>query len=446
MKNKKSNVIYMRGSDEARVNNIKAEKHRKNRKLYIRLSMVLLAGIILLVFLIASSWHYKAYIVLESNESEYESTVQYLQFDEKLLRYTTDRVSYINENGKSAWTAVINMKKPIAVSSGKYAVLADIGGNQVSIFATGGQVNTVTMPYTICDVDVADQGAFAVVLESDETNYINLYDKDGNIIYEMQTTINKSGYPLDISISDDAQKLVTSYIGIGGSGIENNVSVYNFGDVGQNSNADRMVGGYTFEDEIITKVEFIDNDTVAAFGTKTIELYSVKEKPSLRATIELDGEARSVFYSEKYIGIIENYEKTEEETTYQMIVYDKKGKKKFSKLIDFDYSYINAGEKEIIVAGEAQCIIVRANGQDKFEGSLGGTVKCVVPNGNKNEYIVSYDTSTDTIKLSSGLKAKLKDADNDEDGTTDTAKFNENRPDAVDKNTADAASNSDVAK
>ena len=41
---------------------------------------------------------------------------------------------------------------------------------------------------------------------------------------------------------------------------------------------DKMYGGYSFEDEMIPKVEFLTNDIVAAFADKEVILYNMKEK------------------------------------------------------------------------------------------------------------------------------------------------------------------------
>lgn len=396
-----NNVVQVRGSKEAEENNkrLQAELKRKNRLI---VTVIVIAALILLISMIGvANKEYKGYKVESRVDTSYENTASYIQFGDDLLKYTPDGVSYINENGDTVWTAGVDMKMPIAVTSGRYAVVADMSGNEVYVFSDEGQISNLTMPYTICDVDVANQGAFAVVLESDETNYINLYDKQGKIVYEMQTTIGKSGYPLDIAISDNGQKLFTSYINVGANAVLNNLAAYNFGDVGQNANADRMVGGYKFENEIIPRIEFVDNDTVAAFGTNTITIYSMKEKPSERAKISMDKEARSVFHCDKYIGIVQERADNEDGVSYDLIVYDVRGKKKFSHRVDFAYDNIYAAGKEIIVTGGDRCLILRANGSVKYDGKLSGSICCMVPSGKRNQYVVVYDNATEIIKLGS---------------------------------------------
>ncbi len=391
-------VVYMDSQEETKAHNTKKEQLTKNQRKasYFLAAIVAIVAIMLVTFLFNKQ--YKGYRVVESNVTDYENTANYLEFCDGLLKYTPDGVSYIDANGNTVWSAGVDMKQPVAAISGKYVALADLKGNAVSVYNNEGPVSTVTMPYTICDVDVANQGAFAVVLESEETNYINLYNRKGEIVYEIQTTIDKSGYPLDISISDDGKKLFTSYLNIGNSLTENSLAAYNFGDVGQNSNADRMVGGYKFKDEIIPKVEFVNNNTVVAFGTHTISIYAMKEKPTDKAQILVKDDIRSVFYDEKYIGIVQEY-KGKDDHKYVVKVYNLNGNLEFDGYIDFEYNSIYAAHKEIIFTGGNDCIIYRTNGSIKFSGKMAGNIMSMVPNSNNLEYVVVYDNMTETIKL-----------------------------------------------
>lgn len=396
------NVVYVNGSEETQEHNKRVQREISRRKKIVFFAVLIVAAVTGIVIYVMLHKEYKGYKVVKSAETNYENTASYVQFAGNLLKYTPDGVSYINANGDTVWSAGINMLMPMAVTSGDYAVIADMSGNSVCVFNTSGQVSSLTMPYAICDVDVASQGAFAVMLESDKTNYVNLYDKNGNVVYEMQTTLDKSGYPLDMTISDDGRKLFTSYINIAGNSVQDNLAAYNFGDVGQNSNADRMVGGYMFENEVVPKVEFIDNDTVAAFGTNTISIYDMKEKPSFKTDIKFENEIRSVFYNKDYIGVIQDNQEETSEHMYKVQVYDLKGNKKFDDYIDFPYSNVYAADKEIIISGGNNCLIYRKDGSVKFDGTLSGNINSIVPSGNHLEYIVVYDTVTETIKLKPG--------------------------------------------
>lgn len=414
-----ANIVYVNGTEET----AKRNQENHDRLVHQRKMMGLVVILVLLIAVITiyAMMHreYKGYKVVHSNETNYENTANYAQFAGNLLKYTPDGVSYINGNGDVVWSAGIDMMMPMAVTSGNYAVVADMSGNSICVFNTEGQVSSLTMPYKICDVDVGNQGVFAVVLESDKTNYINLYDKNGDIINEMQTTIDKSGYPLDVSISDDAQKMFTSYINISGNSVQDSLAAYNFGDVGQNTNADRMVGGYMFDNQVVPKVEFIDNDTVVAFGTSIVSIYSMKEKPSEKAKLTFDEEIRSVFYNTEYIGVVQDNTDNAAEHPYKIKVYDLRGNKKFEDNIDFAYDNIYAAEKEIIISGNSNCLIYRTDGSVKFNGTLSGKITSVVPSGGHLEYVVVYENATEIIKLKSKPGKNNDTTQDDTSQTTD---------------------------
>ena len=396
------NVIHVDSSEEVREQNVRHASDRRRE----RISIVLVAAIIIVIAFVAvyvfkRMRNYNAVKVVRSADTSYEANAEYLEFGNNLLRYTPDGVTYIDSSGNVVWTSGNDFKVPIAETSGNYAVVADKGGNLVAVFGLEGLVSTVNMPYAICDIDVAKQGAFAAILESDETNYINMYDRNGNIIYEMQTSIDKSGYPLDITISDDGKKLFTSYFKLDGVNIRNNLTAYNFGEVGQNENADRMVGGFSFDEEFIPKVEFVTNDIVAAFTDKRVLLYNMKEKPSERGSAEYGGEITSVFYSDSYLGTVKPNPDKGKSADYILTLYDLSGKEDFEYAFSMEYDKIFAGKDEIIITGGNQCLIIEKNGRTKFSYTFDNMVKSMIPSPKTNEYIVTFENKTETIRLKS---------------------------------------------
>lgn len=405
----RNNVIYVESDPELAAKNSERQ-HDLERKKRTRMLFVLLLAVLAAILIVSFRFkRYRGYRIVESVATDYENTSQYIGYADNLLKYTAAGVSYINSNGDTVWTAGVNMNSPIAAACGDYAVVADKGGNNVCVFSKEGLLSSVTMPCRIYDIDIARQGAFAVILENERTNYVNLYDRDGNIICEMQATIDKSGYPLDIALSNNGEKLMVSYLVMDGATVKNNLTAYNFGDVGQNTNADRIVGGYEFEDEMIPKVCFVDNDTIVAFGTGHIYIYSMKEKPSEKASVKFDNDIHSVFWGTDYIGVICGSD--DEKASYTLKVYDLKGKNKFKRDVDFRYDNIYANDKEIVLSGDKRCMIVRKNGSVKFNGELEDKILNIVPSGRKLEYVVIYNGSTDLIKLksTSGVSGRKED-------------------------------------
>lgn len=394
------NIIEMGGSAELEeMNQASRARYGQVRTGFVVMLflVIVIAGVVLYVHF--SMEEFKGYKVLYSAETVFEANADYLEFGGNLLKYTPDGVSYIDKSGNVVWTAGVDFSVPIAACRGDYAVVADRGGNKVCVFNTEGMVSENSMPYSICSIDVGVQGAFTVILEGDETNYINMYDANGGEVYTFRTSIDKSGYPLDITISEDGVKLFTSYFKLDGVNFKNNVAAYNFGEVGQNSGADRIVGGYTFEDEMVTRVRFVTNDVVVAFSDLGFTLYDFKEKPSERARVEYGSEIYSILYNKNYVGFIKKNEGEADSAGYVLKCYDLYGKEMFSYPFDIEYDNIYAANDEIIITGGNQCLIVSKKGRTKFTYAFPDMIKSMIPSSGSNEYIVTFEGKTETIKL-----------------------------------------------
>lgn len=369
--------------------------------------------ILLLLLLGTGVWLYlnrtdykNDYEVLSSAESTNTTQMTYLAYNGSLIKYSREGITYLDKEGNAVWMESYNMKQPKAVVAGEYIAVADLNGNNVYIFNAKGKVNVTETPYKICTVDVAKQGVFAVILENETEDFIELYDKNGSSIVEMRTTIADSGYPLDIALSEDGRKMMTSYITLQGIRSRNSIAAYNFGDVGQNE-TDRLVGGFNnLEGTIVPRLEFLNNDTVCAFGDNRFMIYSMKEKPSEKAVIDdFTGEVQSIFYNSRYIGVVEenvtaaDTEEREAAARYRLRVFDTNGNQKFSKELNITYKNIYATEDEIIIVGESESRIYDFAGRLRFSYSFTKEVNNIVPTGTKDRYIVVYDNSTEIIKL-----------------------------------------------
>lgn len=375
----------------------------KARKIIIAkavLAVFCLVLIVLVVRAFIAYGSYNAYEVVEETGVQNASMIDYINYQDSLLKYSKDGATYVDEKGEAVWNETFAMKMPKADASGEYVAIADLNGNDVYVFDTEGKVSSTTLPYKVCDIAVASQGAFAVILESEKENFINLYDRNGEQISEIQTTIDKSGYPMDIDLSEDGEKLFSTYLFLDGVTVKNGLAAYNFGPVGQSENADRMMGGYQLEGTIAPKVEFLDNNTICAFGDNQFIIYSMREKPSEKAKIAFEDEVRSVIYNEDYIGVvIPNKDDNKDEAPYVLELYNTNGRRVMSKDIDFDYKRVRLSNDEIIFTGGAESRIYTINGNLKFSYTFTKNVVDLVPTGYSKRYIVLYDSGSEVIKL-----------------------------------------------
>ena len=84
-----------------------------------------------------------------------------------------------------------------------------------------------SVSYPIVDLEVAKQGVIALILHSDNGNYIELYDAAQKKLVSIKVTSDQNGYPMDIDLSSDGQDLLVSYLVVDGINVKSRVALYN---------------------------------------------------------------------------------------------------------------------------------------------------------------------------------------------------------------------------
>lgn len=344
---------------------------------------------------------YRSYQQIVSISNTEGNVADYISSDTGFFKYTQDGISYLN-NIKSQsvkWTESYTMSNPKAVSRGKYVAVADYNGNDVYIFNQNGKVNSITMPYPIVDIEVANQGVIAVILQGDKENYVKMYTKEGSLISDIRSKTRKNGYPMDISISSDGQKMAVSYFSIEGSGIKNKVSFYDFSDENKNKNSN-LVGEDNQKSNLVGKVAFLDDDTVFAVGDEKTIIYSFDEQVKQKKTMKVDGEIQSIVVGEDYIGYL--YKSTlgkEEYNRYILSLYNKQGMKLYSRADAGNYDELKLNGKEIIGTKGSQLYLFNESGWRYYAGEFDDEIETVVPTSEKNEYTIIFSDKTQIVKI-----------------------------------------------
>ncbi len=291
------------------------------------------------------------------------------------------------------------MKNPSVSICGDYAAIADIGGKEIYIFDGRDSGKELKVLNPIIQIDVGGQGVVAVAMENGDSSLIDIYDtyQTGDTLrVEIPPMVYDDGFPVDIALSIDGQKLVTAFIDISDGVLENKVTFYNFDEVGQND-INRQTGMVNMEDVLVSKVDFLNNDLICLYTEQGFSLYSMKQKQEKIADIIWEESIRSVMSSEQYIGVVlEEYSGADK---YRLAVYNLRGKKVLDKEIGFDYDKVQITNTDVIFSSELECNIIRLNGRKKFEKTFDQSVEAVLPfDGNKKYYIIN-DYSVQQIQL-----------------------------------------------
>ena len=221
---------------------------------------IILGGILCVVlFAVFLAYRYRTYHMLKTERTVAEhvdSGTKSFAYKNGSISYNEDGISFIDGDGKVEWEKAYSIKNPIVTYCGDYIAAAYKNGNEILLYDSTGKVKRFSASYAVSDVEVAEQGVIAAVLQGDNENYIELYDASQKKLVTIKTTIDENGYPLDIDLSEDGTMLAVSYLVVDGLQTKNRVAFYDFGEKGQEKE-DRLLAGFDFKDTVIPKIQFM---------------------------------------------------------------------------------------------------------------------------------------------------------------------------------------------
>ncbi len=363
------------------------KKIRKHRRKIVR--VILLLSVLALIA--AGSLYYiyetKTYVdfqVLESAEREDSAGTMFAEFNGNILKYSNDGAFYIDAGNRLIWNQTYEMQSPILDICEGYVAIAEQNGK------------TIYINRPIRQVHVANQGMVTVLMEEEGTGYIQLYDKEGNFLAEGELNSKNSGYPLDISISNDGKKMAVAMLDPNEGNVKTTVAFYNFGSVGQNE-IDNIVSSYPYGDVVIPKIEFLTNDIAVAFGDTKLIIYEGSQKPVVKKEMEIGQEIRSIFYNHHYIGLV--FEKENSQQSYAAEIYDFNGKKIRTFEFTMEYDAIEFLENdEVCIRNNLECTIYTLRGTQRFHYNFEKNIYKII-HGIGRRYIFLMDGTTDKVML-----------------------------------------------
>lgn len=378
--------------DEDYKEKIRRYKKRKRITVYIIVAVLLL--IVGSIAVISYFHKYESYKVIREIEHSDSTYVRYEAIDDLLVRYTRDGITLYQNDEQVVWSTTFEMQKPTVDTNGEYIIIYEEGMNQVYLFDLENSLFTYETTMPIVKACVSKKGTIAMLVEEEEGIHRILYvDSEGETIAEGRSTFAQKGYPLDMGISGDGYKLCISYCIIDGASLKTNIVFYSFDDIGDSS-IDNIVTDDIYADTIIPQVEFLEDESLVAFGDNCILVYDNHKKPAVKKEIDVVSEIASIFYDEKYFGTV-----TEEDNQHIITVYNKKGILESEIKTNFDYTNIAMSSGRILLHNSAGWQVYLKNGHFKAEGEFSQEIGQMVPAGYDTYMIVTTD-KIEKIRLS----------------------------------------------
>ena len=371
--------------------NKEKRKLKMNRMQWTIVAGVLILAVVLVYALVKNNKVASSYEVVTSMSRGDDTSVYYCMMRKGMVKYSKDGVAMTNKSGSVLWNQTYEMAAPTMTSAGDYVAVGDIGANTIYIFNEYGQLGRVSTDVPIQEIQISEQGVVAAVLSDTSSNYINLYDKQGNSLGSIKASLENTGYPLAIALSPDASKLAVSYLIVKSGSMQSRIVSYDFSDV----EGDHLLDTQELEG-LYPKAAFLDSREVVLFGEKGLVLYKADSK-KIETQENFESEINSVFCTNQKLGFI--FKNEDDNGKYRMEIYNKAGKKSSTYYFDLDYSGMTADDDEVILYNDEEMLIYQMGGRVRFRGTFNTAVTGVMPSWEDGLYWLIDDQSLREIRI-----------------------------------------------
>ena len=371
--------------------NKEKRKLKMNRMQWTIAAGVLILAVVLVYALVKNNKVASSYEVVTSMSRGDDTSVYYCMMRKGMVKYSKDGVAMTNKSGTVLWNQTYEMASPTMTSAGDYVAVGDIGANTIYIFNEYGQLGRVSTDVPIQEIQISEQGVVAAVLSDTSSNYINLYDKQGNSLGSIKASLENTGYPLAIALSPDASKLAVSYLIVKSGSMQSRIVSYDFSDV----EGDHLLDTQELEG-LYPKAAFLDRREVVLFGEKGFVLYQADSK-KIETQENFESEINSVFCTNQKLGFI--FKNEDDNGKYRMEIYNKTGKKSSTYYFDLDYSGMTADDDEVILYNDEEMLIYQMGGRVRFRGTFNTAVTGVMPSWEDGLYWLIDDQSLREIRI-----------------------------------------------
>lgn len=371
--------------------NKEKRKLKMNRMQWTIAAGVLILAVVLVYALVKNNKVASSYEVVTSMSRGDDTSVYYCMMRKGMVKYSKDGVAMTNKSGTVLWNQTYEMASPTLTSAGDYVAVGDIGANTIYIFNEYGQLGRVSTDVPVQEIQISEQGVVAAVLSDTSSNYINLYDKQGNSLGSIKASLENTGYPLAIALSPDASKLAVSYLIVKSGSMQSRIVSYDFSDV----EGDHLLDTQELEG-LYPKAAFLDSREVVLFGEKGFVLYQADSK-KIETQENFESEINSVFCTNQKLGFI--FKNEDDNGKYRMEIYNKAGKKSSTYYFDLDYSGMTADDDEVILYNDEEMLIYQVGGRVRFRGTFNTAVTGVMPSWEDGLYWLIDDQSLREIRI-----------------------------------------------
>ena len=326
-----------------------------------------------------------------------EDGTAYANLNGNVVQYGGSGAVCINSRGETLWTVSYEMQQPIVSVSGNVIAIANRNGYYVYVMNPDGLMGTIHTMLPIQNIASAENGEVAVVMSDSRTTWVRLYTAKGKEIAYLVRTMAENGYPIAAAISPDGETLCLSSVQMSSTSVKSNVSFYNFGRAGSKV-PDHLVDYSDFIDETIPYVRYLDDSTCVGVSDKRLILFKSTFLHRFGSTnIMFSENLQGVFSSDNFTGLL--FTNTTGKSQYRLDIYNRNGKRVGDIHFSMQFTHLSIAGDKVYINNEHECQIYSLNGQCLYNGSLGSSIRALIPGATLNDLMVVTAGEIDSVRL-----------------------------------------------
>lgn len=330
-------------------------KPKKDKKVYIVLTVLIIVTAILLYINIVHSAYTKS---LNLNKSTIMSVGDSGQIFEKsgnvIVVCGHEGITGIDKNGEIKWKASFKTSTPFMVTAGKYILVADLNGNTCAVFSGSKKVSQQKLPYEIITANLNENGyCVAATKERGYKAKVTVWDEKGEQVFAWHST---KYHVISAAVTNNNKAMVVSAFDI--EGTDENMCKTLYFSFGKDTPTELQSG----EGNLVANIKSVGN-RVYAVGDNALYAYS----ESGRKAFGIDFAGRTLQrYAITADTVALALTKTSVEGYYGGSVvetYSSSGAKKGSYEVDDEITFLDMEENKILVNSPDGAYILSDNGR-----------------------------------------------------------------------------------
>ena len=360
------------GSTEGYWADIKAHNRKKWSRVLIVISVIILA---LLIYVLIQNYRHYSGVSLSTNS-----------------RFLTEDGAEIIGLGLETY----DMQQPRAVVEGDILAIADIEGYTVCVFDKEGLRGRISTERPIHAISVSKCGEVAVTMNETSATWIRLFSSTGREIAYLVRYMSIHGYPMSMAISPNGERLTISSLEVVDGVIKTDMAFHSFGAEGAEKE-NNLLADAEFSGEVFPFTHFMSDDIFVAVSDSRLAYYTIGRELKNTVSNMISENIRGVYYNDRYMALL--FTDTSGDHQYRLDLYDKNGDKKSSVGFSMDFTTLQISGGYIYLNNDQELQVYTVRGREIFNGTIGTTVRAVIPSSIPRRMTVVTDSEIDTLRL-----------------------------------------------